>query len=293
MRHEAAVSLIGDLLHGRLSGGTRDELLSHVTSCNECRSLSETYATLSDAWNDDALEHPPSDLIVRYALDDKTLDEDVRDRIAAHLVACELCAAEIEVTSQAEADLAGATPSRQDRPAAAPDRGWLLAPALAAAAVLVVLAYPAYLGLFEVPRINDRLAALEAEGVLGEAPAWAGAVEMAVLRSPVRSTEDEVPTIELAAGQPYVPLAVDPGTLDEYARTEVVHIDIRDAAGRMTRSWRLDESELRRHVRRARVVTLLVPAADLPPGQLTLSVSRGPDRAEPVFDAPFLVKRSE
>jgi hypothetical protein len=294
MNHEAAVPLIGELLHGRLSSNIKSEVLAHVTSCDDCRSLSETHAVISEAWHDDTLEHPPSELIVAYALGEEVLEERVRDRIATHVLACELCAGEIEVTSQAEAELTGDSRPSRERPQETLDRRWLIAPAIAAAVVLTVLAYPAYLGLFEVPRINNRLAVLEAERTHRAAPAWSGgAVEMAVLQSPVRGAGDEIQSIELAANQPYVPLAVVPGTLDEYTGTETVYFDIRDSDGGLTWSWKLGESELRQRVQRRGVVALFVPSEQLPSGQWTLSVSRGSNRAELVFEAPFSVTRFE
>jgi hypothetical protein len=293
MNHEAAVPLIGELLHGRLSSRIKSEVLDHVTACDECRSLSETYAILSEAWNDDTVEHPPSELIVRYALGEEALDEKVRDRIAAHVLACEVCADEIEVTSQAEVELRGDRRPSRARPMETLDRRRLVAPAITAAVVLAVLAYPAYLGLFEVPRINNRISVLEAESTRGAGPAWSGAVEMAVLQSPVRGASDRVQSVELAVNQPYVPLAVVPGTLDEYAGSETVYFEVRDSDRRLTWSWRLGESELRHRVQRGGAVTLLVPAEQLPSGEWTLSVSRGPDRAELVFEAPFRVTRFE
>lgn len=293
MNHEAAAPLIGELLHGRLSSGIKSEVLDHVTSCDECRSMSETYAVLSEAWSDETLEHPSSELIVGYALGEEALDEEVRDRIATHVLACELCAGEIELTSEAEAELTRDSRPSRERPTETLDRRWFIAPAIAAAVVLAVLAYPAYLGLFEVPRINDRLAVLEAERTYRAAPAWSGAVEMAVLQSPVRGAGDQVQSIELAATQPYVPLAVVPGTLDEYAGTETVYFDIRDSDGRLTWSWKLGENELRHRVQRGGAVALLVPSEQLPTGQWTLAVSRGPNRAEHVFEAPFGVTRFE
>ena len=71
---------------------------------------------------------------------------------------------------------------------------------IAAAAVLVVLAYPAYLGLFEMPRIHDRLATLEA-GAPPREPAWSGAVDLHVLQEPLRGAEDDLPSIR-GGGRP-------------------------------------------------------------------------------------------
>ena len=105
MNHDAAVSLIGDLLHDRLSDSVKDRMLSHVRGCDDCKSLSDTFALLSEAWSTGSLEHPSSDSIVRYALGRNDLDEEERDRVAEHVLSCELCAAEVEATSQAEAEI--------------------------------------------------------------------------------------------------------------------------------------------------------------------------------------------
>ena len=86
MNHEIAAPMIGDLLHGRLSGETRDDVLSHVTACEECRSLSETYGLLSEALIDDTVEHPSAEAIVHYAFTEDELDPEERDRIATHLL---------------------------------------------------------------------------------------------------------------------------------------------------------------------------------------------------------------
>jgi hypothetical protein len=292
MNHETAIPLIGDLLHGRLSGKIRGEVLSHVTSCTECKSLSETYAVLSEAWHDDTLEHPPSELIVQYAIAEDSLDEEVRAKVSAHLLKCELCASEVDVTSNAEAELAAVESPPSEQPGEMRDRRWLLAPAITAAAVLVILAYPAYLGLFEVPRIKSRLSVLEAEGTADTTAKWTGLAEPLYLQSPLRGVDTELPTIELASGQPYISLAVVPGMLEEYAGAQSIRFEIRDADGQSTWSWALSESELRSRAD-GDVVWFMVPGSALPAGRLTLSVSREPGSGVPVFEAPFLVRRSD
>jgi hypothetical protein len=289
MNHDAAVSLIGDLLHDRLSDSVKDRMLAHVRGCDDCKSLSETFALLSEAWSTGSLEHPSSDSIVRYALGRNDLDEEERDRVAEHVLSCELCAAEVEATSQAEAEITReAVPAPAERPVV--QRPSLIAPMIAAAAVLVVLAYPTYLGLFEMPRIHDRLAMLEAEAPT-RAPAWSGAVDLHVLQEPLRGAEDDLPSIRVEGDRPYVLLAVQPGTLEGYAGAPAVHFDIRDETGRVTWSLKMSEDELRLRARAANVVPLLVPVDELPVGRLTLSVSRGTEADDRLFDTSFVVSR--
>jgi len=289
MNHDAAVSLIGDLLHDRMSDSVKDRMLAHVRGCDDCKSLSDTFALLSEAWSTGTLEHPSSDSIVRYALGRIDLDEEERNRVAEHVLSCELCAAEVEATSQAEAkSTREAVPAPAERPVV--QRPSLMAPMIAAAAVLVVLAYPAYLGLFEMPRIHDRLAMLEA-GAPARESAWSGAIDLHVLREPLRGAEDDLPSIRVEGDRPYVLLAVEPGALEGYAGAQAVHFDIRDDTGRVTWSSRMSEDELRLRVRAANVVLLAVPVDELPVGRLTLSVSRGREADDRLFDTSFVVSR--
>jgi len=291
MNHEVAAPMIGDLLHGRLRGETRNEVLSHVTSCEECRGMSETYGLLSEALCDHGDEHPSAEEIVKYAFAEDQLSPEERDRIAEHVLGCDLCASELETTNQAEAELIAESSPAQDEPATSFDRRSMLAAAIAAAVVLVVLAYPAYLGLFEVPRIDNRLAALEAETIGREASIWSGPLDLNILQAPVRGAGDPIVAVHLAQNQPLALLAVEPGLLEEYVGAGAVFVDIRDASGRSIWSWEFTESQVLNTA--SGLVTVLVPAENLASGDWTMAVSRGAGRAEPVFDAPFRVTRSD
>jgi len=285
MKHEAVVPLLGDLLQGRLGGTTREEVLSHVTSCDECRSLSETYAVLSDTWGEDGDEHPSSDLIVSYALGEDALDREVRDRVATHVLVCERCANEVEVTSGAEAELAGLSSGASKRVADAPGRR-LAPPAIAAGFVLLLLAYPAYLGLFEVPRINHRLAVLETEGPDQAGAAWSGLQRPVTLRSPVRDGRGDVPVVRPETGQTHVTLIVQLGMREEYEGVGTVRLDLRDATDRVRWSESIDERELDRRVDGGFTLAV-VPVRSLSAGRWTLAVTTGADSPELVFEAPF------
>ena len=81
--------------------------------------------------------------------------------------------------------------------------------------------------------------------------------------------------------------------LEEYAGSQIVRFEVRDAAGRATWSSTLSEHELRQRLDYD-VVWFMVPAESLPAGRLTLIVSRGPgDPLEVVFETVFLVTRGE
>jgi hypothetical protein len=292
MKHEVALPLIEELLHGRLSGKTRQDVLSHVRSCEECRSLSETYSVLSEAWDDGDREHPSSEVIVEYAVGEDALDDDTRSRVAAHLLECDSCAREVDETDRAEAALSREAATPADRPPEARDRIGLLAPAIAAGIVLLLLAYPAYLGLFEMPGIKGRLSALESGTVQQTTPDWSGPVRRVILQSPLRGDETDLPAADLGSGAPYVSLEVVPGMLEEYAGARFVRFEIRDSSGRRHWSWECSETELR-SITEEGVIRFLVPTADLPTGRLKLLVSRDGAAAGVVFERSFLVERDE
>jgi hypothetical protein len=291
MTHEGAVEKIVDLLHGRLADIERDDTVAHVRGCAECGELAATYATLSAAFDDDgaAGEHPPGALIVSYALREQGLAAHERDWVASHVLQCNACAAEVETIGEAEAEAArdSATPAGAEPPSRRA-RSAAYAPAFAAAAVLLLLAYPAYLGLFEVPRIHERIATLEASRSAAPAPeTWdGGPVHQRVLAAPLRGTTGEPTVIPLAEGQPYVMLEVDPGSLEEFA-TGVTRFGVLDGTGASLWSRELTADQIRSYVRSTGTLEFVVPAAALGSGPLTLAVSRGSER---LFEASFLVE---
>jgi hypothetical protein len=291
MTHEATVEKIGDLLHGRLAGAERSDAVAHVRSCEECRELAATYATLSAEFDDDgaAGAHPPADLIVRYALGAHGIEERERTSVASHVRQCATCAGEIEAVGEAETELVSdGVPRTVGEPPARPAGRALLAPAFAAASVLVLLSYPAYLGLFEVPRIHERIALLESRRLpAATPPAWdGGPVHQRLLAAPLRGAGKAPIVIPLAAGQTYVTLEVDAGSLEELA-TGVTRFAVLDDAGASRWSRDLTAEQIRSYVRETGTLEFVVPVTALGSARRTLSVSRG---ATLLFEVPFVVE---
>lgn len=286
MIHETAISRIGDLLRGRLDAARRAEVIGHLEDCADCRALSDTYVAVAGAFDDlpGSDEHADSAELVELAVDPDRLDPAVRARIETHVKRCPSCAHDLEATRNAEAELAAFTESPQGSGAAragAARNPWARA-AVAAAIVGVALAYPAWRGLSVAPRLEQRLQQLES---------FSGPVGLVVLEPPQRGAEDPVPTLDVAAAQPAVPLAVVP-VLDERVGAETpVLFSILDAAGHRVWSREMSRAVAEGYARDAGVVTFLVPSDLLPEGRYTLQVSTGAEQP-PQFAAPFRVRRT-
>jgi hypothetical protein len=231
MNHDEALELLPDLLQDRLDEPSRARLRKHLEDCRECSEAKTTLELLATAapGDDDAhAHHPTSEEIVAFALDEPWLSADQKKSISRHVQSCLYCRTEIEATQQAdrmvEPVLAHDEPSPPAQKGA--DR-WPWA-ALAAAAVLVAaLAYPAVLGLFQLPAARSQIASLRESAGLLQAQVGtledrlegmrselekrrglAGFLPFHVLQSPARGTRSAT-EITLESGEPHVLLLVE------------------------------------------------------------------------------------
>lgn len=281
MNHQNAAFLIGDLLRGNLTADTKGAVLSHMTACEECKAMAETYLTISEAFlgTSEAAgeQHPSSAAVVDYALRVEGLDEAQRARIAAHLKECPSCAFELDATRRAETELTARPETRDLRETPAPPvrSTSSLRAAIAASIVFAALAYPAYRGVFGA----------------GEASSWQGAAaEMVMLQPPLRASQPSVPSIEVAEAQPVVPLAVLAPRLE--SERDLLRLSIRDANGSGIWSQELGRREVDR-LDSVGTITLLIPSRNLPDGRYSLDVRVAADRTGEgtTFEAPFEVVR--
>jgi hypothetical protein len=185
--------------------------------------------------------------------------------------------------------------------------------AVAATIALVLLAYPAFLGLRRLPRAADEARTLADENArlraelertrdtferqladLRESSEWTGAVPLVILGRRFRGGVEADETLALRPGQPHAPLALVPVVPDRAADADPFRFELSLKDGRVV--WALDmhASEIRRAVRGTTVVTFLVPAALLPPGahELRLRELQPPD-AEPLLEIRFRVERAD
>jgi hypothetical protein len=185
--------------------------------------------------------------------------------------------------------------------------------AVAATIALVLLAYPAFLGLRRLPRAADEARTLADENArlrdelertrdtferrladLRESSEWTGTVPLVILGRRLRGGVEVDETLAIRTGQPHVPLAVVPIVPDRAADGDPFRFELSLDDGRVV--WALDmrASEVRRAVRDTTVVTFLVPASVLPPGAHELRLRElQPPEAEPLLEIRFRVERAD
>ena len=240
IRHEDVQEELAAYAAGRLEGQSLRRVNDHLTECDECRDMADTFrdlATAIRAGGETLFEpHPSAAALRRHAIGGDTTE---LAAITRHLAACASCALE-----------AGAW-KRTGGPAALEGRGWIrtgrFRPAIAAAAGLLL-----GLGLaaFFMSRATSRT---EAGPLL-------------VLPRALRG-EETVETYSMDSRQGVVVIACPAAIAKEAPPGELFRYEIRDEAGRVAWSRNMSASEIRRHLRgKAEVVTLLVPATSLGPG---------------------------
>jgi hypothetical protein len=178
----------------------------------------------------------------------------------------------------------------------------------AAAAVLVVLAYPAWLGVARLPvalRDNSGLRAAkesaerEAAGLrssldrtmadLRAVSSWSGPVALNVLESPARGA-GETKVLTVRPQQPFLLVAVQPAIPGAAGPKDTYRFAIGREGEEALWSDELTVAQIRENVRLSGVVTFAVPAARLPPGVYRMTVTPLGDRSDHATpDIPFEV----
>jgi hypothetical protein len=168
---------------------------------------------------------------------------------------------------------------------------------------VVLLAWPAWLGLVEYPRARraadraraaaERVAATP--GALGGATPGAGAptpgaaaspwsgggAGVLILSGPTRGAGEALPEARLHPGQPGLTIVTD-RRLDG---TGPVRVTLRDAKGNAI--WQTLAAAGDLWDARARVTSLMIPSAALAPGEYALSI--GTEPGAPAFEARFRI----
>lgn len=321
MNHDEAAIFLPELLRGGLHDSVRSDLAAHLAACGECRTLAVTYDVLAEALGRGGAEapgrdgeevstgHPHAREIVAYALEREALPAAEIERIAAHLSSCRSCVRDVEMTRGAhdETRRGSILPFAPARLAAL--RVPVVRAAMAAAAaVLVLLGYPAWLGLARLPRAardaSDLRAANEAVGReaaelrssldrttanLRAVTSWSGPVALNVLESPARGAgESKVLTVR--PGQPFLLVAVQPAIPAAAGPQDTFRFAIGREREEPLWSDDLTVARLRDSVRLSGVVTFAVPADRVPPGSYRLTATPlGVRPGPPVLDIPFEV----
>jgi hypothetical protein len=287
MDHSTAETLLESWLAGSLPPERAAEVEAHVRSCAECavhadlvRALRREIATHGAAL---FTPHPASDQLALLTLEPGALSLEETARLGAHLRACPACAAERDlIRASARPAPLRALAAFFAEPGA---HGRWLRPALAVA--LVLLLWPAWLGVVEYPRAKRaaeqaRAAAERAAAVPAPAAEWnGGGAGVLILSGPMRGGAASLPESRLRPGQPGLSVV-----LDHRLETEgSLRIVLRDAGGREV--WSADATARELWDEHSGLTSLMVPARVLPPGAYALAI--GPVAGPPEFQARFRI----
>jgi len=284
MDHATAETLLEDWIEGRLAPEQAAELEAHVRSCAECAAHADLLRGIRRevAAHGEALfmPHPSSDQLARLELRADSLPLDELARIGAHVRACPACTAERALIR----DAARPAPLRAIEAwlatAGAPPR-WL-APALAA--MLVLLVWPAWVGLVEYPRAREkaeRVAGERSSPATPEGPSWTGGgAGVLVLTGVSRGGGAALPVARLHPGQPGLAILSD-----QRLEGDSLRVVLLDAGGHEIWATSANGDEL--WDGNAHVTSLMVPARVLVPGEYELAISsaKGPR----LFQARFRI----
>lgn len=306
MTHDEAVLVLADRRLGRLDAAASAEFDAHSAGCAECRALIETHDLLAAGRVPAAVpvsvsgEHSASEEIVEFALRSESLPDARLIEIAAHVRGCPRCAEEVRMIRRTDARTEAGTSRRRVR--------WL---ALAAAAAIPALVFPAYLGLRRVTDLKARLArfeaglersrqeaeqarsaAADARRAIEDLTAWRGLVTLQSLLTPRRGPGSVVPVIAAPAGSPFVFLSVEPPTIEQGKRQETFVYEVVDPSGVGLWSVGMTAADLLERLRSSPEIVLAVPAVRLPEQEGSLRLRRGGGSGAIIQEIPFRVART-
>jgi len=308
MTHEEASLILVDRFAERLDAVTAARVDDHVAACDVCVGALETLRVLRGSSGSgagtDRSPHLPIERIAELALDFAREGRADGGPDVAHLSTCPTCAAEVDAcrASVAEArtglSVAAGAGRRRLRP--------FFPSALAAALVVAVLGYPAYIGLVELPRARRQAEAAWASAARSQSEASSlreaiekeraaaptpdkGEIVLALYLDATRGAQGRTPAMELQPGARVVTILLEPVVPRAAAESEPLRFEIRDREGRVVWSSETTAGAIRdRHGWTDRLLTLLVPASALSPGGYTLSLGRlGQAGAGNLIEAPF------
>lgn len=250
MNHARAAELLFDHRTGRLDPETEGAVAAHVGSCRDCHESLLAFDVLRVGLDAEGA-HPTSEEIVSLAMDAGELPPLERRRLAVHCETCPTCRRELDAIRASESRPGGfAEATARDR------EPWKRLAALAAC-VAVIAGLLAVFGWLERPGSRD----------------MAGALPLPLLQPTVR--DEASPTeLSLDRSRPVLPVAV---ALPAGREVGGVRISLLSAADGETRyELSLGADELRELTRASDVFAILLPTAELRPGDHALEV-RGAD----------------
>ena len=278
--------LIPWYVNATLSKEDRARVDSHLPSCPECRELLElgriAFAAAPAVFADGAPAHVDDTLLHDLVFDPHLVERSARARAERHIDDCSECSRARDELTELRTELGHERPSFRDRLTSAVrsavravHRTPGLSPALAGAVVLVLLALPAYRGLYELPARDATLRELQTENIQLQADVDAasagGLIDILYLDGPTRS--GPAPTVSILPGKRYVLLAP---VLDKTAIPQSVsrvRVEVRRGPD-VVWSTSIESDELRRLIESDQGTPIIqVPAAALTTGSYTIIVA--------------------
>jgi hypothetical protein len=172
---------------------------------------------------------------------------------------------------------------------------------------VLILAYPAFLGLRVLPRVEGQMGDLElrtrqleaesrdqaaslahANEALARLGRWSGPLRLFTLTSPVRGQSVQQ-TISVDPAAPYVLVSLRPILAGPSSDPDVYRFLILDTTGRDAWKSELTAGEIRRQMRVSGALVFPVVSTLLPPGRYELRVQPQARPGEPILQIPFEV----
>jgi hypothetical protein len=288
VNHDRFLDLLPDLLRGHLPFDVQAAAESHAGTCRECADALRAMVIV---------HHPSSEAIVQHALDVQASRADEKRRIEEHLESCGSCLEEVRASRES----AALAVARSSRPETQRAQGLRL-PLAAAAALALVLVYPAWLGLVRLPSVSRSLEQLKrAEMSLREEAREpgiqrhleaGGIARVTLLRSTTRSGA-EPPVVRLSRSTGLILLGVEFMLPPDVSLEERLAFELRTRGSELVWSSNMRAEEGITALRQDGMIVLLVPAdrLDDAPAEFQLEISLEGEPRRQVAALPFRLER--
>jgi len=319
------MSVCDDILELAASGDqgieNRPEFLAHLKACAHCRDeapgMLSAARTIRSVPAPALTGHLTPDQIVALALDSVPAAETADRRLAQHITGCATCAAEVREVQRAEEARSSIVSGRSGLASrirhvlasltSTASQGMPARLALAAGLAVLLLAYPAFLGMRRLPRlqgemsdlasrtrqletqVRDLSAALAtANQTAARLSGWSKPLRLFGLTSPVRG-QRTLPSIRVDAAVPYVLLSVRPLVVDPTGDAEVYRVVLLDSEDREVWRSELSVGEMREQMKSSGALILPIAPALLTPGRHALRVFPRDAPRQLILEVPFEV----
>lgn len=279
MDHDEALTQLTALAAGQLTDELQADVEEHTAGCTDCAGVLATMRELEALDPDQrrilAEPHRTADELARLAADDPTLAPDARLEIAAHARGCGPCGLELHFARVA-LTTGLSWQERLRKRLRIPDPGSLAVGRLAVAALIILMAYPAYRGL-TVPSGPTA-------GNSGAVLTQGAGTRLVVLPAARRGTPEDI-LVPRPLQDGLLPVALE-YDLDPALRAAVLEFSLRRDGVEV---WSLDVIATDVWNPDLATLSVLIPHAVLEPGAHVLQVgSPGDEAAQALY--PFRVQ---